>query len=415
LKESMSSHTRPPERPAAAGGRALVFVLLTVMLDAMGNGILIPVIPELIIKLRGTDLGQSAVYGGWLMATFAIVQFIASPMLGSLSDSIGRRPVLLVSLAAYGLSYLVMGFAPTLAWLFFAQVLTGLFGATPSTAGAYLADISAPHERTARFGMLGASYGLGLIIGPVVGGLLVEHGLVAPFLAAAGLSLANVAYGTWVLPESLPMAARRKFSWARANPIGVLKELQHMPRVARLLLVTLLQRIAANTLPATWPFFAMMSFKWSPREVGWSLAAFGTTTVLTQAVFVRQFERWLGTRGLTMAGILLMIVGYAGLALVPVSMLQMLCIPLAALGFAALAGLSSLLSQSVGGDQQGWVQGAMASANGIAAVCAPLLMTWLFGYFTTAGAPFQFPGAPYLAGLVLAAMGLALLLGRKAR
>jgi DHA1 family tetracycline resistance protein-like MFS transporter len=308
-----------------------------------------------------------------------------------------------------------MGFAPTLAWLFVAQVLTGLFGATPSTAGAYLADISAPQERTARFGMLGASYGLGLIIGPVVGGLLVEQGLLAPFLAAAGLSLANVAYGAWVLPESLSPAMRRKFSWARANPVGVLKDLQHMPRVARLLLVTLLQRIAATTLPATWPFFAMLSFHWSPREVGWSLAVFGITTVLTQAVFVRRLERLLGTRGLTIAGIMLMIAGYAGFAFVPVPMLQMLCIPLAALGYAALAGLSSLLSQSVGADQQGWVQGAMASANGIAAVCAPLLMTWLFGYFTVASAPFRFPGAPYLAGAVLAAAGLALLLGRKAR
>ena len=400
MNPARSDHTR----------RALVFVLLTVMLDAMGNGILIPVIPQLIQKLRGTGLGESAVYGGWLMATFAIVQFIAAPVLGSLSDSVGRRPVLLISLAAFGLSYVVMGFAPTLTWLFVAQVLTGLFGATPSTAGAYLADISAPEERTARFGMLGAAYGLGLIIGPVIGGLLSEHGLLAPFLVAAGLSLANVAYGVWVLPESLPVSARRGFSWQRAHPIGLMRELRHVPQVVRLLWVTLLQRIAATTLPATWPFFAMLAFGWTPSQVGLSLAVFGATTVLTQAVFVRRLDRWLGTRGMCIGGIVLMMAGYAGFAFLQVRWLQMLCIPLAAFGYAALAGLSSLLSRAVGADQQGWIQGAMASANGVAAVIAPLAMPWLFGYFTTGRSAFYFPGAPYLAGAVLAAAGLLLLL-----
>jgi DHA1 family tetracycline resistance protein-like MFS transporter len=396
--------------PAGVDRRALAFILLTVMLDAMGAGILIPVIPQLIITLGHTRLGDAAVYGGWLMATFAIVQFLASPVLGCLSDAVGRRPVLLVSLAAYALSYIVMGYAPSLAWLFVAQVLTGLFGATPSTAGAFLADISTPQQRTARFGQIGAAYGVGIIVGPVIGGLLVSHGLKAPFLLAAALGLANVLYGLLVLPESLPRSARRRFSWARAHPVGVVGELRELPQMRRLLIVNFLQRTAATTLPATWPFFAMLAFGWTARDVGISLAAFGTTTVLAQAVFVRQLERWLGTRRLTYAGILMMSAGYSGFAFVGVHWLQLLCIPLSAMGYVAMAGISSLVSQSVGSDRQGWAQGALASVNGLAAVCAPLAMPWLFGWFTSSAAPVRFPGAPYLAGALLSVLALVLLL-----
>lgn len=395
-----------PARPVRG---SLFFILLTVMLDAMGNGILIPVIPLLLVKLTGTGLSDSAVYGGWLMATFAVVQFVASPLLGSLSDAVGRRPVLLVSLAAFALSYVVMAFAPNLVWLFIAQVLTGLFGATPSTAGAYLADISTPQERTARFGQLGASYGLGIILGPVIGGLLVSYDLKAPFLLAAALGLANVAYGALVLPESLPRSSRRAFSWARAHPVGLLHELRSLPYTRVLLVVNFLQRTAATTLPATWPYFAALAFGWQPRDVGISLAVFGITTVLAQAVMVRRLERWLGTRGIAYAGMWMMIAGYLGFAFVSVAWLQWFFIPLSAMGYIALAGLSSLASQSVGANQQGWVQGALASANGLAAVCAPLLMPWLFGWFTSDRSTVHFPGAPYLMGALLALVALAIL------
>lgn len=401
-----------PVRPV---GRSLFFILLTVMLDAMGNGILIPVIPLLLVKLTGTGLSDSAVFGGWLMATFAIVQFVASPLLGSLSDAVGRRPVLLTSLAAFALSYVVMAFAPNLVWLFIAQVLTGLFGATPSTAGAYLADISAPHERAARFGQIGAAYGLGIIMGPVIGGLLVSYDLKAPFFLAAALGLANVAYGAFVLPESLPRAARRTFSWRRAHPVGLFGELGDVPNLRRLMLVTFLQRTAATTLPATWPYFAALAFGWSPRDIGLSLAVFGATTVLSQAVLVKWLVSWVGTRGIAYIGMSMMSIGYLGFAFVSIPWIEWLCIPLSATGYVALAGLTTLASQSVGADRQGWVQGALASVNGLAAVCAPLLMPWLFGWFTSDHTPIHFPGAPYLVGAMLSLLALLLLQNRLAR
>jgi DHA1 family tetracycline resistance protein-like MFS transporter len=387
----------------------LAFILLTVMLDAMGIGILIPVIPQLIIELGGQGISGSAVYGGALMAVFAIVQFVAAPVLGNLSDRVGRRPVLLVSLAAYGLSYILMGFAPTMAWLFFAQALTGLFGATPSTAGAYVADISRPEQRTARFGLVGAAFGIGTIIGPVIGGLLVQQGTRMPFFAAAALSLVTVVYGAFALPESLSPVSRRAFLWSRANPVGAFRELRQSAGVATLLTVAFLQRLALTALPATWPFFTMEVYHWSARSIGFSLAAFGLSTVVFQSVLVGPMDRRYGARRTTIIGLAMLVCGYFGFAFGLVWWASLICIPLCALGFMSGASLSSLLSHLVSGDQQGAMQGAIASVNGLAAIGAPLLLPWLFSRFTGPAALVYFPGAPYLVSALVAVAAILLM------
>jgi DHA1 family tetracycline resistance protein-like MFS transporter len=298
--------------PPPAHQRAGWFVLVTVALDAMGLGLLIPVMPVLIQQLTGQGLAEAAVYGGWLTAVFAGVQFFAAPVLGSLSDHFGRRPVLLVSLCAFGLSYLLMSVAPSLAWLFLAQALTGLFGATPSTAGAYIADVTPREERTRRFGAMSAAFGSGLVIGPVMGGLLVSYHARLPFLAAAALSLVSVAYGYFVLPESLPRERRRPFSWRRANPVGAFREVRQYSGAALLLGAVLLQRVASGTMPAIWPYFTMELYRWSPQTVGWSLAAFGASTILAQAVLIRHFDQRFGSAGTACIGLLCLMAGYLG-------------------------------------------------------------------------------------------------------
>jgi DHA1 family tetracycline resistance protein-like MFS transporter len=385
--------------------RAVAFLLLTVTLDAMGIGLLIPATPQLILALTGKGLTHAAVYGGWLTATFAIVQLVAGPILGSLSDHHGRRPVMLLSLAAFGFSYLLMAFAPSLAWLFLAQALAGLFGATPATAGAYLADVSKPEERTRRFGLIAAAFGTGLVIGPALGGLLVSIGLRVPFLTAAGLSLATVAYGILVLKESLPVHLRRPFSWHAASPLGALRELRSKGRVGLLLVTVFLQRVSTSTLPATWPYFAMHEYGWGTRQVGYSLAVFGAATVIGQVWVLRAMDRAFGTVRAAEIGLGLLAIGFVGFSFVRGNALIGLCILLTTMGFMAGPALAGLLSVRVPADVQGLLQGVIASLNGFAAVLTPLLMPLLFSVFSDGSMPVILPGAPYLLAAVLAVAG----------
>lgn len=396
-------------RTPAADRRAGWFVLVTVVLDAMGLGLLIPVIPVLIQELTGQGLAEAAVYGGWLTAVFAGVQFFAAPVLGSLSDHLGRRPVLLVSLCAFGLSYIVMSVAPTLAWLFVAQALTGLFGATPSTAGAYIADVTPSQERARRFGAQAAAFGTGLVIGPVLGGLLVDFHSRLPFVAAAGLSLVAVAWGWFVLPESLPPERRRAFSWRRANPVGAFQEVRRYAGAALLLGAVLLQRVASGTMPAIWPYFTMEVYQWSPRTVGWSLAAFGLSTVFAQGVLIRWFDRRLGSAGTARLGLICLMAGYLGIAFATGPWVLALCIPLSTMGFMAGPALASILSGMVEPNAQGSLQGVLASVNGVAAIVTPMAIPPVFKVFSKPDAFVYFPGTPYLLGTVLAAAGILLI------
>jgi DHA1 family tetracycline resistance protein-like MFS transporter len=327
-------------------------------------------------------------------------------VLGSLSDRYGRRPVLLASLAAFGVNYLLMAFAPTLAWLFVAQGLAGIFGATPSTAAAYIADVSEPHERPRLFGLLGASFGVGFMLGPVIGGLLVELGLRVPFFAATGLALVNVLYGALVLPESLAPELRQPFRLSRANPLGALLHLKNHHLAGSLLLALLLLHIANHTLPATWPFFTMHSFGWTPSMVGYSLGLFGICTIITQGAFIAWMVRRLGMSRSLYLGLSATIAGFCGFAFAPNAWLLVLLIPPATMGYMSASLLASLMSTQVPPTMQGMLQGVVASLRSLAAIITPLTMPPLFSKFASQTAILYLPGAPYIAAGALAAVGI---------
>jgi DHA1 family tetracycline resistance protein-like MFS transporter len=389
---------------AARSGRSgRPFIYLTMVLDALGLGLLAPIMPQLIETLSGEGLRQAAVYAGWITALFATMQFLAAPVLGALSDRFGRRPVLLVSLAAFGLNYLLMAFAPSLAWLFLAQALAGVFGATVSTAAACIADTSEPLERPRLFGLLGASFGVGFMLGPVIGGMLVEYGLRVPFFAAAALALVNVIYGALALPETLPLALRQPFRFRRANPLGALLHLktQHLP--GGLLLALLLLHVANHSLPSTWPYFTMHSFEWTPAMVGYSLGLFGVCTIVTQGGFLGRLVARYGAARSLYLGVSATVAGFVGFALVTRDWTLVLMIPLASMGYMSAAVLASLMSAQVPATLQGTLQGVVASLRSLAAILTPLLMPRLFSEFSSERALVYLPGAPYVAAAGLAA------------
>ncbi len=277
-------------RQAAVG-----FIFITLLLDVIGLGIIIPVIPSLIQELTGGDMSEAAQYGGWLIGSYALVQFLCAPLVGALSDRFGRRPVLLLSLLGFGLDYLVLAIAPSIGWLFVARVIAGFFGASFTTGAAYIADVSTPDKRAQNFGLIGAAFGLGFIIGPVTGGLLGELGARVPFYAAAGLTLLNFLYGYFILPESLPESNRRAFEWSRANPLGTLLALKRYPAVASLIGSLTFIYIASHAVQGTWSYFSMEKFGWSESMVGYSLGLVGVMSALVQGLLIRKIIPWLGS------------------------------------------------------------------------------------------------------------------------
>jgi MFS transporter, DHA1 family, tetracycline resistance protein len=384
---------------------ALGFIMVTVALDATGLGILIPVTPELIRELGQGGLEHAVVIGGWLSALFAVMQFGASPVLGNLSDQFGRRPVLLASLSAYGLSYVLMGFAPTLAWLFAAQCLTGLFSATHGTAYAYVTDVTPPQDRPRRFGMVGASFGLGFVIGPVLGGLLITYGTRVPFFVAAALSLANVLFGLLVLSESLGKEHRRPFQWGRAQPFGAFIELRQHLGSARLILGVLIIQIVLQTLSSVWPYYTMHKLHWTPQTVGYSLGVYGISTILVQSLLTGRLAHRLGSLRAAELGFLLVAAGYLGYALGDSTVVAFVCIPLTVMGFITQPSLVSLMSSKIRREAQGALQGVVASAGSLAAMVTPLVMSNLFSQFARPEKPWYFPGAPFLLASALAVTG----------
>ncbi len=260
---------------------ALTFVLLSVFIDSLGFGIIIPSLPGVIMELTGEPVSTAADWSGYLMAVYALLQFFMAPVFGNLSDRFGRRPILLGSLFAFGVDFLLTGLATSMAWLFIGRAFAGVFGASFATAGAYIGDISDDTNRAKNFGFIGAAWGSGFTLGPVIGGFVAEHfDIRAPFFAAAALAMANVAFGLFVLPESLPPERRRKFEWARANPFGAFKSLTHLPMVAGLLFAVFLYQVAHDSLPAVWMFYTQHKFGWGPSEIGWSLTFVGIMTVI---------------------------------------------------------------------------------------------------------------------------------------
>ena len=398
------------EHNARAPRRALAFIIVTVVIDAIGIGVIVPVLPQLFIDLTGASIADAAIYGGWLTALFGAAQFVATPILGNLGDRYGRRPVLLVSLAAFGIDYVITGFAPTIVWLFATRLLAGVFGATYSIANAYVADITEPGERARYFGLLGAAFGFGFIIGPSLGGMLGEFGSRVPFFTAAGLAMLNVLYGYFILPESLPVANRRSFSLRRANPLGALLQLRRHPEMVGLFSVTFLLQVAGSTLPATWPYYTMLKLGWGSADVGYSLAAYGLLSIIVQGWLLGHVLHRLGERRTIFVGLGFSIVAYIGFAFADSGTAMLAWIIPSGLGYLAGPALTSAMSRLVGRDAQGELHGALASSYSLTSVFTPLLMTQVFSAFSAVDATIRFPGAPYLMAAALAALGLVGLL-----
>ena len=380
---------------------ALSFIFITVLIDFIGFGIIIPVLPGLIAQLIHGTLSQAARYGGWMLFSYAAMQFVFSPIIGGLSDRYGRRPVLLFSLFGFGIDYLFLAFAPTIGWLFVGRLIAGITGASFTTASAYIADISAPEKRAQNFGMLGAAFGLGFIIGPALGGQLGIIGPRVPFIAASALTLLNWLYGFFILPESLSKENRRAFDWKRANPVGSLAHLRKYPAVSGLVLSLVFIYIAVHAVQSTWTYYNMEKFHWDLRWVGYSLAFVGVMITVVQAGLIRVIIPRLGQSKSLYTGLFLYSLGMLLFGLATQGWMMFAFTVIYCLGGIAGPALQGIISSQVPPNEQGELQGALTSLMSVTSIIGPLLMTNLFAYFTSTAAPFQLPGAPFLAGSLL--------------
>lgn len=382
---------------------ALGFIFATLLIDVTGLGIIIPVFPKLIQELTGGTLSEASEYGGWLLFSFAFMQFLFSPVLGNLSDQYGRRPVLLISLFGFAVDYILLAFAPTIFWLFVGRLIAGMMGASFTTATAYIADISTPEKRAQNFGLIGAAFGLGFIIGPVVGGILGEYGSRVPFLAAAILTFINFLYGWLILPESLPPASRRKFELKRANPLGSLKMLSRYPLISGMVISLLLIYVASHAVQSTWSFFTMDQFQWSESQVGYSLGFVGILVALVQGLLIRVVNPKLGNRNSVVVGMILYIIGLGLFAAAPVLgswMMYAALIPYCLGGISGPA-IQGILSAQVPANEQGELQGALTSLISITSIIGPVMMTGIFAAFAKPGASLYFPGAAFFTAALL--------------
>lgn len=380
---------------------AMGFIFFTLLLDVTGLGIIVPVFPKLIEELIHGDISVAAKYGGWLTFAYAIMQFFFSPVLGNLSDKFGRRPVLLFSLLGFGIDYIFLSFAPTIGWLFVGRIIAGITGASYTTATAYIADISAPEDRAKNFGMVGAAFGIGFIIGPVVGGLLGQYGSRVPFLAAAALTFINLLYGFFVLPESLPVENRRPFEWRRANPFGALKSLKKYPVVGALAFSFFLVYMAGQAVQSVWAYFGIERFAWSEKVIGISLGMVGLMVGLVQGVLIRYINPRLGNTRSIYVGFGLYAVGLILFAFANHGWMMFVFLIPYCLGGIAGPSLQSIITGHVPANEQGELQGALTSLISATSILSPPIMTNLFAHFTSKSTSIYFPGAPYLLGAIL--------------
>jgi len=387
---------------------AVGFIFITLLLDVTGIGIIIPVMPSLIMELTGEGLSAASKYGGWLIFAYAFFQFIFSPIVGALSDKFGRRPVLLVSLFGFGLDYILLALAPDLWWLFVGRVISGIMGASFTTGAAYIADVSPPEKRAANFGLIGAAFGLGFIVGPVIGGLLGEFGPRVPFYAAAVLSLLNWLYGFLILPESLPLDKRREFSWKRANPIGSLKNLKRYPILAGLIFAMFFVYIASHAVQSTWAYFTMYRFDWGEAEVGYSLGFVGVLSALVQGLLIRWLIPKIGQNAAVYIGMILYAIGLVLFSMAGEGWMVYPYMVVYCLGGIAGPALQGIMSNQVPSNEQGELQGALTSMMSLTSIIGPPVMTGLFAFFTGPEAPIELPGAPMMLGAALVLIGLFL-------
>jgi DHA1 family tetracycline resistance protein-like MFS transporter len=384
---------------------AIGFIFVTLLIDVIGLGIIIPVMPKLIHELTGDGISEAARDGGWLLVTYSAVQFLFAPLIGGVSDRYGRRPVLLASLFGFGVDYLFLAFAPTLAWLYIGRVVAGIMGASFTTGAAYIADVSTPDKRAQNFGLIGAAFGLGFIIGPVMGGLLGQFGSRVPFMAAAGLSFVNWLYGYFILPESLQPENRRKFEWKRANPLGAFINLTKYPVIFGLIGALTLVYLAMHAVQSNWSFYVIEKFGWGEAQIGYSLGAIGLMSAIVQGYLIRLIIPKLGQQRGVYIGLMLYAVGFTLFAFATQGwMMYIFMIPYM-LGGIAGPSLQGIISTQVSSSEQGEVQGALTSLQSLTSIFGPLIMSNLFATFTAASAQVYFPGAPMLVAAVFTLTG----------
>jgi len=398
----MSDPTAPQSvSPQGTSKAAFLFIIVTVALDFLSLGIIAPVLPNLVKQFEGGDMARAAAVTGYFAFAWAAMQFLFSPLLGAWSDRFGRRPIILVSCLGLGLDYIFMALAPSLRWLFVGRIISGITTSNVSTAFAYITDVTPPAERAKKFGMLGAAFGLGFVIGPAVGGLLGHYSLRAPFWAAALLSLANFFYGVFVLPESLPPERRAKSAWHMANPLGSLTLLRSHPELASLSIVTLLYFLAHQALPSVFVLYTEFRYGWNEQKVGLALAVVGVCAAIVSGGLVGPYVKKFGERFSLWSGLFYGTLGFLCFGLAPRGWEFTAAIPLIALWGVASPAVQSLMSQRVDPTAQGKLQGALNSLRALTGMAGPLLFTQVFSAAIAPGARLHLPGAPYLLASLL--------------
>ena len=397
-----------PAPHTTARPAALIFIFITVMLDMLALGMIVPVLAPLVATFLGGDTARAASVYGLFGTVWALMQFVASPVLGALSDRYGRRPVILLSNLGLGLDYVVMALAPSLSWLFVGRVLSGITAASVPTAGAYIADVTPPERRAGGFGLIGAAFGIGFVLGPAVGGVLGAQDPRLPFWVAAALSLVNFFYGLLVLPESLPPERRAPFAWRSAHPLGALAFLRAQPVVLGLAIVVFLGRIAHDVLPSTFVLFAGYRYGWDQRAMGFFLAGVGVTTMIVSGGLVQPVVRQIGERRALLLGLVSGAAGFAIYAFGSTSTAALIALPIMGLWGLAGPAAQALMTREVAPSEQGRLQGALSSISGVGGLIGPALFTLTFAYFIGGEAPVLFPGAPFLLAALLMAASIVL-------
>lgn len=389
----------------------MIFILITVFIDVLGIGIVIPILPELVRSFVGGSAAEAGRWYGIIAATYATTQFVFAPILGSLSDRFGRRPIILLSLFGLGIDYLIQGLAPTIWWLFLGRLLAGVMGASFTTANAYIADVSGPEDRARNFGLMGVAFGLGFIFGPALGGILGEIDLRLPFFGSAALALVNWLYGFFVLPESLSPENRGDISWKKANPVGGLAVLRMYPLVAGLAVSFVFVGLAQRGLETTWVLYTTYRFGWDEGTNGLSLALVGAMAVVVQGGLVRPIVRRFGERRSILFGLGLATFTFLGYGLATEGWMMFGIIIIGALAGVAGPAIQGLIAGTVEARDQGKVQGAITSLRSLTSIFAPLIFaSGVFSYFTSPEAPMELPGAPFLLGSGLWAVAFIVVL-----
>ena len=387
---------------------SLIFIMITVTLDAMGIGLILPVMPDLIEEVQGITLSDAAIWGGILSASYAVMQFIFSPIIGNLSDRFGRRPILLISLLVMTVDYLIMSQANSIWLLLLGRIIAGIAAATHATALAYMADISPAEKRAQNFGLISAGFGMGFILGPVLGGILGGLDPRAPFYAAALLAGLNLIFGIFVAPETLRAENHRPFKWARANPLGGFMEIGALPNLTPLLAVMLAYQISNFVYPTIWAYYTQAAFGWDTGLIGASLAAYGVAIAVTQGALIRPILSYLGEARAVRYGLILNILSLWGYGFAPEAWMVWVLIPISSVGAVVAPAMQALMSRAAGADQQGALQGVLASCSALSMIISPLVMTQAFFWFTREGANLYLPGAAFLVSSLLMVASLVI-------